>query len=137
MDTQSKLEELKQEVRALKVAFQQSATKLNLITKQISFSTSKNTITQSSGGYDFSYEGQERVVVTLDTASGANTIAKLEISGNFDFAPIVRQVPYLGGARWVVSNSPKLSGTTWSATTYEFVAQTLVNGTLSAKMIWE
>mgnify|MGYP006908799114 CR=1 FL=1 len=131
------IEDLKREVRALKVAFQQSATKINLYTKTLNFSTSENLCTQTQDGYSFSYADQERVVVTLSTSSGTNTLAQLEVSGNYNQAPIVRRIPYSGGARWIVSNAPKLSGLNWSSTTYNFAVQTLVNGTISAKMIWE
>lgn len=136
INTQKILKELRQEYKNQKVAFEQAGTNLNLFAKTLSFSTSKNTVTQTVSGSSFSYEDLERVIVTLDTASGSNTLAKLEISGDYDTVPIVRRVPYSGGARWVITTSPKLAGGNWSSTNYNFVAQTLVNGTLSARMIW-
>ena len=129
--------ELKQEIRALKIASAQSATRFTLQTKTLTFSTAKNAVTESGPDYSVTYEEQERVVVTLATAQGENTLAKLEISGDFSVAPIVRRVPFSGGARWVVTGPPKLSGAGWSPTTYNFVVQTLINGTLSAEMVRE
>lgn len=134
--TQQILSRLRREHKALKMAFEATATKVTLITKTLSFSTSKNACRQTSGGIGFDYEDNERVVLTLDTPSGANTIAKLEIDGNYTELPIVRRMPYSGGARWVISNAPRYSGGAWASTTYNFTVQTLINGTLSAKMIW-
>lgn len=128
---------LRREYHALKQAFQASTTKINLMTKTLQFSTSKNTCNYSGGGISFNYEDNERVIVTLTTASGVNTLANLEISGNYDQPPVVRRVPYSGGARWVVSNAPRQSGGNWAPTTYNFTVQTLINGTLTAKMIWD
>lgn len=133
MNTSKKLRELRQEAQALKLAFAQAATKLSLFSKEFTFSTSENI--QTTGGITVS--GQERVVVTLTTRVGANTIAKLEVSGDYATVPIVRRVPFSGGARWVVTAPPKLSGGNWQATNYRFVVQSLVNGTLSARMIWQ
>lgn len=133
---EQKISNLERELKAMKVAFERSATKTNLITKPISFNTKENLITLS-GQYPFSQDDLERVVVTLSTSSGANTIAKLEISGNYDTLPTVRRVPFSGGARWVVTNSPRQSGGSWTPTTYNFTVHSLVNGTINAGMIWE
>lgn len=134
--TQILLKQLRREYWALKMAFAATATSIKLTTKTLQFSTSKNACRQSGGGIAFDYEDNERVLLTLDTPSGANTLAKLEISGNYTELPIVRRVPYAGGAAWVVSNAPRYASGSWAATTYNFTVQTLVNGTLSAKMIW-
>lgn len=128
---------LRREFHALKQAYQATATKVNLITKTASFSTKRNACNYSGEGISFGYEDNERVVVTLETASGANTLANLEISGNYAQPPVFRRVPYAGGARWIVSNAPRQSGGSWASTTYQFNVQTLVSGTLSAKMMWE
>lgn len=127
---------LRREYHALKQAFQASATKINLVTKTIQFSTSRNACNYNGDGINFNYDDNERVVVTLQTTSGANTLANLEISDNYG-PPIVRRVPYSGGARWIVTNAPRQSGGNWAPTTYNFTVQTLINGTLSAKMIWD
>ena len=131
------MKNLRQEYHALKVSFAASANDIPLVAKTMDFTTKKNACRYSSGGVSFDYEDNERVVVTLDTATGSNTLATLEISGNFEIPPVVRRVPYSGGARWVVMTAPRYAGGSWAATTYHFQVLTLVNGTLNAKMIWE
>lgn len=128
---------LRREFHALKQAYQATATKVNLVTLPLNYSTKRNACNYAGGGINFNYDDNERVVITLTTAAGVNTLANLEISGNYDQPPIIRRVPYSGGARWIVSNAPKQSGGNWTATNYQFAVQTLVNGALSAKMIWE
>lgn len=126
----------RREIQALKQSYQATATQIKLTTKTLQFSTLRNSCHYAGGGISFDYDDNERVVLTLETDSGANTLANLEISGNYDIPPIVRRVPYSGGARWIISNAPKQSGGNWATTTYNFAVQTLVNGTLSAKMVW-
>lgn len=132
MNLEKRIKDLRRELHALKAAFMASGTQINLFTKTLAYNTKENLVTE--GG--FTYDDQERVVVTFDTTEGVNTLAKLEISGNYDMVPVVRRVPYNGGAKWVVSSTPRYSGG-WQATSYNFVVQSLVNGTVSAKMIWE
>lgn len=134
INTEIKLRNLQKEARALKATFEQAAGKLPLITKTLSFSTSRNAVTENG----FTYDDLERAVVTLATASGANTLAKLEVSGNYDTLPVVRRIPFSGGARWIVTTNARIdSSYNWTPTTYQFAVQTLANGTLTAKMIWE
>lgn len=135
--TQKILSKLRREYWALKMAFEANATTVRLTTKTLTFTTSKNACHYASSGTNFDYEDNERVVLTLDTPSGANTIAKLEITGDYTELPIVRRIPYSGGARWIISNAPRMVGGAWATTQYEFTVQTLINGTLSAKMIWD
>lgn len=130
---QNLIQNLRKEAQAMKVAFERSATAVALITKTTSFQTKKNLVTEDG----FSYEDLERVVVTLAGSEGANTIAKLEVAGDYDTVPIVRRVPFSGGARWVVTTAAKYSGGAWAPTTYQFTVHSLVRGELSAKMIWE
>lgn len=132
LTTSKIIKDLRQEYHAQKAAFEQSASNILLYTKSINFSTSQNEWTFYEQGGSFTSNEPERVVVTLATNTGSNTLAKLEISTD-GAAPIVRRVPFSGGARWVVT-APAKAG--WSATNYNFVVQTLVNGTLTAKMIW-
>lgn len=133
MTVEQQIRNLDREMRALKAAYQTAGSRLNLITKTLSYSTQENRVNE--GG--FIYDDLERVVVTLETDRAIPTIAKLELSGNFDTLPTVRRVPYATGARWVVTTNARTVGGSWAATTYNFTVQTLVNGTLSAKMIWE
>lgn len=132
------IKNLRREYHALKQAFEANATQINLITRTTSFATKKNECywdDPNAASYD--YTGNERTIVTFDTTSGANTIAKLEISGDYVNLPEVRRMPYTGGARWVVSTAPEHFGSDWEATHYQFTVQSLVDGSLSAKMIWE
>lgn len=136
MDTSGKLRNIRRELQAQKSAFERGASTLNLYTKTLTYSTKKNACRWQDSGSTFNYEDNERVIVTLTTTSGANTLAKLELTGNYSTLPMVRRVPYSGGARWIVATSPRYSGG-WQPTDYTFTVQTLVNGTLSAKMYWE
>lgn len=131
------LKQLRQEYHALKVSFTSSANNIPLLVRELDFATKKNACRYSSGGIAFDYEDNERVVVTLDTTTGSNTLANLEISGDFTIPPVVRRVPYSGGARWVVMTAPQYENGSWKATNYHFQVLTLVKGTLTARMIWE
>lgn len=131
------LKRLRREYWALKTAYAATATTIRLTTKTLTFSTSKNQCHAHSDNYDYDYDGDERIILTLDTASGANTLANLEMSSNADGPAKVRRVPYAGGARWIITNIAKQSGGSCAATTYQFTVQTLVDGTLSAKMEWQ
>ena len=140
--TSAKLQQIKRELQAQKVAFSRASSQLPLYTKNLVYNTKKNACraTDLYPPYSYyDYEGNERVVVTLNTPSGANTLATLEINGNYDTYPVVRRVPYSGGARWVVATSPRYNWDdhTWRTTTYNFTVQTLVDGVLTAAMFWE
>lgn len=139
MTVQAILKALRREYWALKTAFSAPAINIPVITKTLNFTTSKNLCHYVAPGYyDYYTEEIERVEVTLTTTSGANTFAKLELSGNATEAyPKIRRVPYSGGARWIVTNVPRRSDGNWQATSYTFTVQTMVDGTLTAKMIWE
>lgn len=138
MIVQAILKTLRREYWALKTAFAATATNIPLTTKTIDFSTNQNRCHYVTSSYDFYGDEVERVVVTLTTKTGANTFAKLEISGNAaDAYPTVRRVPFQGGARWVVSNGPRYDGGNWAPTNYTFTVHTMLDGELSAKMAWE
>ena len=134
MNLSQKIKQLRNEYEAQKAAYEQSATKLTVATKNLTFSTSKNLLRYANGGINYEYEDQERVQVTPITNSAA-TLAKLEISGNYATPPIVRRAPFSGGARWIVSSAPRFGSGGWEPTTYNFTVQTLVNGSLSAEMV--
>lgn len=134
MFAQNIIKRLRQEYNALKVAFQTAGSRLALSTRTLSFSTSRNSVTENG----FTYDDLERVVVTFEATSSANTLAKLELSGDYETLPIVRRVPYSGGARWVITTNSRVdSSFNWATTTYRFTVHSLAPGTLSAKMIWE
>ena len=84
-----KIQNIKRELQALKIGFARSARQIPLTTKTLTFDTKKNACDMSG----IPYEGDERVIITLDTAQGANTLAILEISGNFEIAPVVNRLP--------------------------------------------
>lgn len=144
-NTSQRIQDIKRELRAQKMAFQRASNTLPLYTKTLTFNTKKNACHVEDlwyPGSDYDYEGYERIVVTLDTTSGANTLANLEMSiksNSSDFPLITRRVPYSGGARWIVMVDPNyiMLDRTWITTTIEFSVHSLVDGTLSAKMIWE
>lgn len=140
--TSQRLGIIRRELQAQKAAFRRASTNLQLYTKTLTFQTSKNACHFKDTNppvFEYDYEDNERVVVTLTTPSGYNTLATIEISGNYDVMPVVKRVPFTGGVRWYVSTSPRYNWDdhTWLPTTYNFTVQTLINGTLSAKMYWE
>lgn len=137
-----KIQIIKRELQALKIGFARSARQIPLTTKTLSFNTKKNAChfeDRLNPGFDYNYEDDERVIVTLNTTQGTNTLAILEISGNYDLAPVVKRLPYSGGARWSVTTSPRYDWNdhSWLPTTYNFTIQTLVDGSMSARMEWE
>lgn len=136
-NTAKELTKLEDEIKALKNAFQQTALQLPVFTYTINYTTLVNNITIKQSGYpDYSFEGVARVVVTFTSSMGANALATLEVSwddggiGMTDYK--VRRVPYAGGARWIVYNSPINS-----TIDYTFTVHSAVQGTLGAKMIWQ
>lgn len=142
MNTSQKLQTIKRELQAQKIAYQREATQLRLHTRSLVFATKKNACRWDDTVYpdmSYDYEDAERVVVTLDTPSGVNTLATLELDGDYDEMPVIRRVPYTGGARWTVTTSPSYNWNdhTWRATNYKFVVHSLVDGVLSACMFWE
>lgn len=140
--TAKRLSELRREIQAQKATFRRASSTINLHTQKISYNTKKNACHFKDNNppiFEYDYEDNERVVVTLTTPSGYNTLATLEITGNYDVLPVVRRVPFSGGVRWYVSTSPRYNweDRTWLSTHYDFTIQTLVQGTLDVRMIWE
>ena len=142
--TEKNITKLEAEVDAQKVAFEKQASQLPVYTKSIQFTTQENSITMTPIDFPdqpFTTEGNERVVVTFTTDSGANTLATLEVSSdnNFQAADFsVTRVPYSGGARWIVSAIPRYDQSLNRIDThYTFMVHSVMDGTLEAKMIWE
>lgn len=133
MKTEEWLAKLEAENKALKQVFDRAATSMTVYTKSVSITTTKNSITITTPGSPPStLEDQERLIVTFNTLTGANTIAKLEISCSSTYIPIKRLRPYSGGAQWMVTNSPNRDGSfNWISTTYTFTVQSFLDGTLS------
>lgn len=140
--TSQRLSTIRRELQAQKATYRRASSTLQLYTKTLTFSTKKNACHFKDTNppvFEYDYEDNERVVVTLTTPSGYNTMATLEITGDYEVMPVVKRVPFSGGVRWYVSTSPRYNwgDHTWLSTTYNFTVQTLVNGTLTAKMYWE
>lgn len=135
MSIEKQIADLWNESNALSVAYAQAAVKLPVITSNaVNHATTANTITiVPTGGSAINQSDPERVIVTFNTTSGANTTAKLEMTTDNTSLPIVRRLPYSGGAQWSVTALPKLDGTGTRVTTnYVFTVQSLIAGTLSS-----
>lgn len=138
---EKQLNALEAEVKAQKMAYEQAATSMPVFTASVDFTTTRNEITTRSSSGNYTENGVERVMVTLDTDTGINTIATLEMeTNNTNSAPTIRRVSYSGGARWVVTNQPRvnlgdLQDNNWYPTHYRFQVQSLVQGSLRAENI--
>lgn len=142
MSTEKELKKLEDEITAQKAVFEKMAAQLPVYTKSVNFKTKANPMHMDQGGSSYNFDGNERVVVTFATDRGSNTVATLEMTvTGFTSDLKVKRVPYTGGARWIVYNTPTYGqvGGTWQRidTIYDFTVQSAVSGTLGAKMIWE
>lgn len=143
MIVEKEVKKLEDEMKALKATFEKMALQMPVFTNSVNFTTSANPMhIDYSGGSTYDFDGNERVVVTLSTNSGVNTLATLEIEmDGFTSDFKVKRVPYSGGARWIIYNSPnygEVSGDYQRIdTNYTFTVQSAVDGTLEAKMIWQ
>lgn len=132
-NTERLLTELENESKALKATFQQAATSLPVFTNTITHATTQNQMTiVTSDGSTYYTNDPERLIVTFNTNSGANTVAKLEVHTDNPNLPIIRRILYSGGAQWSVAAGSQSNGSTWQATNYTFTVQSLINGTLNA-----
>lgn len=127
------------EADALKVAFEMSAMNIPVKTKELTFNTSKNEVSISmSGQPTYTYADYERTILTFNTDYGQNTLAQLELTTNGEYPPVVRRLAYSGGARWMIMGAPRFDGGgDWVATTFNFTVHSAIEGTLSAKMVWQ
>lgn len=130
---EKQLKILELESAALKSSFSRSANELPLFTISEKFTTTRNAVNIVANGNSNISNDPERIVITLNTNIGANTIANLEISTNNSRLPVKRRVPYSGGAKWIVTAATKgdISGDNWQSTTYQFNIQSLVDGELT------
>lgn len=162
MRVDSQLQKLEQEIASIRAAFSQNASSMDIFTSTVEFTTSRNTTNWSnSGSYNpLQWEplvsmrrtaggdrfGSETIEVTFSCNAGINTFANLEIN----FVDVkeglavlsCRRVPYSGGARWIVIVQPKSTmdgygNYTWQPSTLKFAVQSAVQGTLTARMIWQ
>ena len=163
MRVEKQISQLEEEIQAIKSSFELQAASAQVETKTITFSTSANIIrwSNSSPYNPLQWEtlvslpkaqngdcyGNEEILVTFNCASGSNTIASLEIKEISVNAGVVflsaRRIPYSGGARWIINLPPNttLDGDTgyhiWSPSTIQIAVQSMIEGTLEAKMIWQ
>lgn len=124
---------LEAESRALKSAFDRNANSLLLKSYSTAYATVRNQVTINYSGGSSQQDDAERVIVTFDTAAGVNTIAKLELTTDNQYArPYVRRLPYTGGAKWSVTCSPK---NPYSPTNINFTVRSLVAGVLKTSEV--
>ncbi len=141
--TENNIIKLENEVEAQKTAFERQSSQLPVFTKTIQFTTEENSVTLTPIDYPdqpFTTQGNERVVVTFATESGSNTLATLEVRSDnesqSDFT--ITRIHYAGGARWIVSATPRYDQSFNRIDThYTFTVHSVIDGTLEAKMIWE
>lgn len=131
MNVESELIKLENESKALKATFERAATTITLFTNGITHTTTQNQMTVVTSGGTYYQNDPERVIVTFNTNTGANTIAKLEIATDNTDLPVVRRLPYSGGAQWSVCAGTK-NTSPWQPTNYTFTVQSLMDGALSA-----
>lgn len=137
---EAELKKLEDEIEAQKAAYEKMAIQMPIFTKSINFTTSANPMNiRYPDNTNYSFDGNERVVVTFTTSRGSNTLATLELTSDAIKADLkIKRVPYSGGARWVVYDMPNYDGGGNRIDThYNFTVQSAVDGTLGAKMIWQ
>lgn len=142
---EQELSYLEYEVRALKASFERQASSIPVFNSRAEIATIANLCKYNyyvpEYGEQLNYEvyDYERIQVTLNTDSGIDTIATLEVSSDTEQPPKVHRVNYRGGARWIVSNIAKLdynnSSNPWKPTNYKFVVHSMAEGTLTAENI--
>lgn len=162
MRVDQQLQKIEQEIEAIRSAFNYNATNMDVYTSTLDFTTSKNITNWSNSnpydprewatlvsmflGADGNRFDVETIIVTFNCSAGINTFANLEID-YIDTSPgwavvTCRRIPYAGGARWIVTTQPNFSGSApsqyqWLPTTLRFAVQSAVEGTLTARMIWQ
>lgn len=137
---EKELKKLEDEIIAQKAVYEKMATQMPVFTKSVNFTTKANPmVIDYGGGSTYSFDGNERVMVTFATSRGSNTIAALEMTLDGITADLkVKRIPYTGGARWIVYNMPNYDGGGNRIDThYTFTVQSAIDGTLGAKMVWE
>ena len=129
MSTDEWIAKLEAESKALKVSFDRSANSLLLKSQSLDYQTVRNQITINTSNGSFVVDDAERVLLTFDTISGVNTIAKLELSTDNRLArPYVRRLPYSGGARWSITCAAR---NPYAPTNITFTVRSMIEGILS------
>jgi len=162
---EKQIEEMEQEIKALKACFQQSASSMEIYTTRTTFTTQANRFTAYNPSYDYQdwsrivqyydktgpdyqngFYADEPVIVTFRSENGQNVLANLEIGANEDITSfvIITRLPFNGGARWKLLCQPILDPVgnpaqyyNWSPWVLDIAVQAGVKGTLEVKMAWE
>lgn len=160
MRAEKDLQKLEDEINALKVSFEQSASMLSLFSYSDTITTTSNQYSLSNssvfnplewedlfgyladGGTSFvgPYYGFETIRVTFRSENGSNALAHLELEdmsvGDSNVLKIMR-VNFSGGARWRIDCAPNvelISGSggkyTWSPTSLKITVRSIVPGSL-------
>ncbi len=163
--TEKEVEKIKQEIKALKTSFQQSASSMEIYTTRTTFTTQANKFTATNPSYNYqdwsrivdyyykhdssdpsSYYADEPVIVTFRSENGQNVLANIEIGASGDTTSFLKitSMPFNGGARWKILCYPKLEPignpwqyVVWSAWDLDIAVQAGVKGTLEVKMAWQ
>lgn len=159
MKVEKDLQKLEDEINALKVSFERSASTLNLFSYTNTITTTANQYyVSNSSWYDPSrwesllgylaengqqgygpYYGFETIMVTFQANNGNNTLANLELKDlSVDESNVLKimRVNYSGGARWKIDCAPNVELVggpgfyRWSPTTLEITVRSIMPGTL-------
>lgn len=136
---EKEIEKLEKEIAAQKTVFEKMALQMPIFTTSTEFTTLANPMTIDYGtGSPYTFDGNERVLVTFATSRGSNTLATLEMTSDGLMTSLkVKRIPYTGGARWVVYDMPNYVDGNRVDTHYTFTVQSAVEGIVGAKMIWQ
>ena len=122
---EAELKKLEDEIEAQKAAYEKMAIQMPIFTKSINFTTSANPMNiRYPDNTNYSFDGNERVIVTFTTSRGSNTLATLELTSDAIKAVVYDMPNYDGGGNRIDTH-------------YNFTVQSAVDGTLGAKMIWQ
>lgn len=139
MNTEQQTAKLENEIKALKVGFEQTALTMPIVTKTASIATTRNKLdikyTDPYGTtYEYDENGAERILVTFTTSRGSNTIACLEVNvDHADASPVVQRIPYNGGAKWIITGQPYMIYPNWYSTEYTITVHSMVDGSLTVE----
>ena len=137
VNTEQQIANLENEGKNLDVAHARTATNIPIYTKNVSYSTAANMITVTYPGGSDSFPDDERIIITFNTDTGANTIAELEVNvlnqnptaGTW---PTVRRVPFSGGAQWLVRVNPNFDANfNRQPTNLDFLVVSMIPGTIT------
>lgn len=136
-DIEQQIANLETEGKNLDVAYARTATNIPIYPKKASYSTAANMITMTYPGGSSQVPSNERTLVTFNTDTGANTIAELEVnvlnpSQTAGTWPIIRRIPFSGGAQWIVMVNPNFDANfNRQPTNLDFLVVSMMPGTIT------